>query len=94
MSPSPYNKVGNFGKLCLVDRVRGRKGARHATRQMSERGVFQGTHIRLDPQTRRLMLVDHDGKPVPAAQRRAYIDNMTRDQLRALVEALFDLQLS
>jgi hypothetical protein len=31
---------------------------------------------------------------VPAAQRRAYIDNMTRDELRALVEALFDLQLS
>lgn len=94
MSPSPDNNVGNFGELCLVDRVRGRKRVRHAPRHMSERGLFPGTHIRLDPQTRRLMLVDHDGKPVPAAQRRAYIDNMTRDELRALVEALFDLQLS
>jgi hypothetical protein len=48
-------------------------------------------HIRLDPQTRRLMLIGRDGKPVPAEQRSAYIRGMTHDELRALVEALFEL---
>lgn len=58
---------------------------------MQDRDTSLGTHIRLDPQTRRLMLIDHDGKPVPPEQRRAYIQRMTHDELRALVEALFDL---
>jgi hypothetical protein len=61
---------------------------------MQDREVHSGVHIRLDPQTRRLLLVDHDGRSVPAEQRAAYIDAMTRDELRALVEAFFDLPIT
>jgi hypothetical protein len=61
---------------------------------MQDRDVHSGVHIRLDPQTRQLMLVDHDGTPIAAEQRRAYIDRMTLDELRALVEAVFDLPIT
>jgi hypothetical protein len=61
---------------------------------MKDRELHLGVHIRLDPQTRRLMLVDHDGRSVPAEQRSAYIDRMTHDELRALVESLFDLPIT
>jgi hypothetical protein len=58
---------------------------------MQDRDAPLGIHIRLDPETRRLMLVDSNGEPVPAEHRRAYITRMTRDELQALIEALFDL---
>jgi hypothetical protein len=37
------------------------------------------------------MLVDSNGEPVPAEHRGAYIKRMTREELQALIEALFDL---
>jgi hypothetical protein len=58
---------------------------------MQDREAHSGIHIRLDPQTRRLMLVDQHGTSVPADQRKAYIDRMTKEELRALVEAFFEL---
>jgi hypothetical protein len=60
---------------------------------MNDRRDSAGAQIRLDPQTQRLMLVDQEGKPVPAIQRKEYIERMTLDELRALVEALFDLRI-
>jgi hypothetical protein len=61
---------------------------------MNDQAVPAGAHIRLDPQTWRLMLVDHEGSPVPAAQRKAFVAAMTPDEMRALIEALLDLEIS
>jgi hypothetical protein len=61
---------------------------------MQNRETISGAQIRFDPQKRQLMLVDHEGKPVSPAQRKAYIERMTADELRALVAALFELPIT
>jgi len=40
------------------------------------------------------MLVDVRGNPVPAAERKAYIERMSLAELRMLVQSLFDLPAS
>jgi hypothetical protein len=55
---------------------------------------FIGPYITLDTKTRRLMLVDAQGNPVPVAERKAYVERMTLAELRMLVESLFDLPAS
>jgi hypothetical protein len=37
------------------------------------------------------MLVDARGDPVPAAERKAYVERMSLAELRMLVQSLFDL---
>jgi hypothetical protein len=58
---------------------------------MKDRQIPTTPYITLDTQTRRLMLVDAAGKPVPEAERKAYIERMTLAELRTLIESLFDL---
>jgi hypothetical protein len=58
---------------------------------MNDRKSPTGPYITLDTQTRRLMLVDARGDPVPAAQRKAYVERMSLAELRMLVQSLFDL---
>ena len=58
---------------------------------MNDRKSPTGPYITLDTQTRRLMLVDARGDPVPAAERKAYVERMSLAELRMLVQSLFDL---
>jgi hypothetical protein len=61
---------------------------------MKDRQSPTGPYITIDTQTRRLMLVDVRGNPVPAAERKAYIERMSLAELRMLVQSLFDLPAS
>jgi hypothetical protein len=61
---------------------------------MQNREIISGAQIRFDPKRRQLSLLDSDGKPVPPAQRNAYIESMTLTDLRALVASLFELPIT
>jgi hypothetical protein len=58
---------------------------------MKDRKSSTGPYITIDTKTRRLMLVDARGNPVPVAERKAYVEQMTLAELRMLVQSLFDL---
>jgi hypothetical protein len=58
---------------------------------MKDRKSPTGPYITIDTQTRRLMLVDARGDPVPTAERKAYVERMSLAELRMLVQSLFDL---
>jgi hypothetical protein len=58
---------------------------------MKDRKSSTGPYITIDTKTRRLMLVDARGNPVPVAERNAYVERMTLAELRTLVHSLFDL---
>jgi hypothetical protein len=58
---------------------------------MKDRKSATGPYITIDTQTRRLMLVDARGDPVPTAERKAYVERMSLAELRMLVQSLFDL---
>jgi hypothetical protein len=58
---------------------------------MKDRKSSTGPYITIDTKTRRLMLVDAQGNPVPVAERNAYVQRMTLAELRTLVNSLFDL---
>ena len=60
-------------------------------RHMKDRQSSIGPYITIDTKTRRLMLVDAQGNPVPTAERKAYVERMTLAELRMLVHSLFDL---
>jgi hypothetical protein len=67
---------------------------RYTARHMQDRKVPSSTQIRFDPEKRQLMLVDRAGKPVSRDQRKAYISQMTLEELRALVMSLFELPIT
>jgi hypothetical protein len=58
---------------------------------MKDRKSPTGPYITIDTQTRRLMLVDARGDPVPAAERKAYVERMSLAELRMLVQSLLEL---
>jgi hypothetical protein len=81
-----------MSQLRLVGRER--IALRCTARHMQDRELPAGTHIRFDPEKRQLMLVDRDGKPVSPTQRKAYIAQMTPDELRVLITSLFELPIT